>query len=188
MHYSSIWRKSIVPRGGFREGAGRRPTDTKVVTIRLSDRAHKVYGKQKQKGKFLSELIMSYQSRLENILENHEKYHTLIELKENAAINAAKGAAIAPKYSDHQESAARIAAEKSPLLSPVLYLDYCAECRPDPYVGLTANIRDLECWKAQHEMSVEELSDSWVDRVDRDWDKVVRIYEGLEGFNRGGLC
>jgi hypothetical protein len=165
-----------VPRGGFRDGAGRPPTDTKVATIRLSAQAHKIYSKQKKKGKFLSELIMSYQSRLENILANDAEYHTLIELKENAAIDAAKEAAIAPKYSNHQERAARLAAEKSPLLSPELYLDYCAGCRPDPYVGLGANIQTLECWKAQHEMSPEELSDSWVAQVDRDWDKVVRIY------------
>ena len=53
-----------MPRGGFRKGAGRPRTNTKVVSIRLSDEAFKIYAKQKSKGRFISELIVSYQARI----------------------------------------------------------------------------------------------------------------------------
>ncbi len=60
-----------MPRGGFREGAGRPRTSTRVVSIRLSDEAFKIYAKQKSKGRFISELIVSYQARL--LLEDEQQ-------------------------------------------------------------------------------------------------------------------
>lgn len=114
---------------------------------------------------------MNIQSRLNNILDTHERYNTLIEIEHHAEEFAASHIALGD-YSSFQQLSAQETAKILQITEPanrigidpiseILYL--CAATRPSPCKWDNSNETQYQNWKAQHENKA--LAQSWAEEI-----------------------
>ena len=118
---------------------------------------------------------MSFEKRLENILETAKEFNTLVDLPKHYVDQVAKGGATPERYSNHQRKAAKVVAKKFDC-SEIIALEWCAISRPNLFKANDNSLQKYENWRSQHNKSVADLAKDWAEEIERDYSKIEKVY------------